>query len=60
MLLRCAISQTPSASVLCHPSHRAGTLPFAVPRLRSPVNHNVHRYDDIDSEFLTVACLTIL
>ena len=28
----------------------AGTLPFAVPRLRSSVHDNVHRYDDIHSE----------
>ena len=27
----------------------AGTRPFAVPRLRSLVHDNVHRYDDIQS-----------
>jgi hypothetical protein len=52
----------------------AGTLPFALPRLRSPVHDNLHRYHDMHSEavragadevcqgfdFLTVACFTIL
>jgi len=49
MLPRCALSQTPSALALCHPS-RAGTLSFAVPRSCSSVHDNVHRYDDIHSE----------
>ena len=31
----------------------AGTLPFAVPRLRSSVHDNVHRYDDIHSNVYT-------
>ena len=31
----------------------AGTLPFAVPRLRSSVHDNVHRYDDIHSNLYT-------